>query len=149
MPFGTIRFEISPSAVSAVITTRAEMSVPAFVMKIFEPLMTHSPSLSSARVREAAASDPAPGSVRPKAASFFPEARSGSHSRFCSSVPKRKIGIVPSEVWAATVIATDESIRVSSSIAIAYETVSEPPPPYSSGIGMPINPSSASSATRS
>ena len=32
---------------------------------------------------------------------------------------------------AATVIATDESIRVSSSIAIAYETVSPPAPPYS------------------
>ena len=44
---------------------------------------------------------------------------------------------------AATVIATDESIRVSSSIASAYETVSPPAPPYSSGIGRPINPSSA------
>ena len=37
-------------------------------------------------------------------------------------------------------IATDESIRVSSSTAIAYESVSPPPPPYSSGIGMPIRP---------
>ena len=37
-------------------------------------------------------------------------------------------------------IATDESIRVSSSTAIAYESVSLPPPPYSSGIGIPINP---------
>ena len=27
-------------------------------------------------------------SVRPKAASFLPDARSGSHSRFCSSLPK-------------------------------------------------------------
>ena len=70
-------------------------------------------------MRAAAASEPAPGSVSPNAASFLPEARSGSHSRFCSSVPNRKIGIVPSEVCAATVIATDESIRVSSSIAIA------------------------------
>ena len=43
-------------------------------------------------------------------------------------------------------IATDESMRVSSSIAIAYASVSVPPPPYSSGIGMPIRPSSASSA---
>ena len=50
---------------------------------------------------------------------------------------------------AATVIATDESIRVSSSIAIAYESVSPPPPPYSSGIGIPISPSSAISATSS
>ena len=33
---------------------------------------------------------------------------------------------------AATVMATDESMRVSSSIAIAYETVSPPAPPYSS-----------------
>ena len=114
-----MKFEISPSSVSAVIVTQAEMSVPAFVMKIFAPLITHSPSSSSARVREAAASEPAPGSVNPNAASFLPEARSGSHSRFCSSVPKRKIGIVPSEVCAATVIATDESIRVSSSTAIA------------------------------
>ena len=104
------------------IVTQAEISVPAFVMKIFAPLITHSPSCSSARVREAAASEPAPGSVRPNAASFLPEARSGSHSRFCSSVPKRKIGIVPSDVCAATVIATDESMRVSSSTAIAYES---------------------------
>ena len=60
-----------------------------------------------------------------------------------------RIGIVPSDVCAATVIATDESMRVSSSIAIAYETVSPPAPPYSSGIGSPISPSSASSATSS
>jgi len=52
-------------------------------------------------------------------------------------------------VCAATVIATDESMRVSSSIAIAYESVSVPPPSYASGIVIPISPSSASSATSS
>jgi hypothetical protein len=78
-----------------------------------------------------------------------PAARSGSHSRFCSSLPKSRIGIVPSEVCAASVIATDESMRASSSTAIAYESVSAPPPPYSSGTGIPISPSSASSATSS
>ncbi len=57
--------------------------------------------------------------------------------------------IVPRDVCAATVIATEESIRVSSSIAIAYDTVSAPAPPYSSGIGIPIRPRSASSATSS
>src|SRR4030065_283900 len=46
-------------------------------------------------------------------------------------------------------MATDESMRVSSSIAIAYERVSPPAPPYSSGIGIPMSPSSASSATSS
>ena len=35
----------------------------------------------------------------------------GSTRCFCSSVPNRKIGIVPSEVCAASVIATDESMR--------------------------------------
>src|SRR5581483_1731024 len=69
--------------------------------------------------------------------------------RLCSSEPNRKIGIVPSDVCAATVIATDESMRVSSSIAIAYETVSPPAPPYSSGIGIPISPIDAISATSS
>jgi hypothetical protein len=88
VPFGTMMLEISPSPVSAVIVTHALMSVPALVMKIFEPLITHRPSRKSARVRVAPASDPAPGSVSPNAASPFPDARFGSHSRFCSSEPK-------------------------------------------------------------
>ena len=98
-------------------------------MKIFEPFTTHEPSRSSARVRVAPASEPASGSVSPNAASCSPDASRGSHSRFCSSFPNRKIGIVPSEVCAATVIATDESTRVSSSIAMAYASVSDPAPP--------------------
>ena len=80
-------FEISPSPVLAVIVTHAVMSVPAFVMNIFEPLITHCPSRSSAVVRVLPASEPAPASVSPNAASFLPDASSGSHSRFCSSVP--------------------------------------------------------------
>ena len=103
----------------AVIVTPQVSSVPAFVMNIFEPLTIHEPSRSSAVVRVAPASEPASGSVSPNAASRRPEARSGSQRSFCSSEPNRKIGIVPSDVCAATVIATDESIRVSSSIAIA------------------------------
>ena len=51
-------FEISPSPVSAVIVTQAVMSVPAFVMKIFDPSTTHSPLSSSAVVRVAPASEP-------------------------------------------------------------------------------------------
>ena len=82
-------FETSSSPVLAVIVTHALMSVPAFVMKIFEPFTTQEPSPSSARVRVAPASEPASGSVRPNAARRLPEARSGSHSRFCSSEPKR------------------------------------------------------------
>ena len=98
VPFGTIRFETSSSPVRAVIVTQAEMSVPAFVMKIFAPSITHSPSSSRAVVRVAPESEPASGSVRPNAASRLPEARSGSHCRFCSSLPKSQIGSVPERV---------------------------------------------------
>ena len=91
----------------AVIVTSAEISVPAFVMNILAPSITHSPSSSRAVVRVAPASEPAPGSVRPNAASRLPEASCGSQRRFCSGVPKRLIGCVPSEVCAATVIAND------------------------------------------
>ncbi len=149
VPFSTTRFEISSSPVRAVIVTPQVSSVPAFVMNIFEPFTTQLPSRSSAVVRVEPASEPASGSVSPNAASRLPDARSGSQRSLCSSEPNRKIGMVPSDVWAATVIATDESIRVSSSIASAYDTVSPPAPPCSSGIGIPIRPSSAISRTSS
>ena len=112
-------FEISSSPVRAVIVTSRESSVPALVMNIFDPSITQSPSSSRAAVRVAPASDPAPGSVSPNAASALPEARSGSHRRRCSSLPNRWIGMVPSEVCAATVIANELSTRASSSMAIA------------------------------
>jgi hypothetical protein len=72
-----------------VIVTPQVSSVPALVMNIFEPLTTQPPSRSSAVVRVAPASEPASGSVSPKAASRRPDARSGSQRAFCSSVPKR------------------------------------------------------------
>ena len=53
----------------------------------FEPFTTHEPSRSSAVVRVAPASEPAPGSVSPNAARRRPDARSGSHRAFCSFVP--------------------------------------------------------------
>ena len=59
-----------------------------FVMKILLPLITHDPSSRVAEVFEAPASLPAFGSVRPKAESFSPVQSAGSHSRFCSSLPK-------------------------------------------------------------
>jgi len=88
VPFSTTRFEISPSPVRAVIVTPHVMSVPAFVMKIFEPSIVQRPSSSAAVVRVAPASEPAPGSVRPNAARRLPDASSGSQRRFCSSLPK-------------------------------------------------------------
>ncbi len=104
---------------TAVIVTQPEISVPELVMNCFAPLTTHSPSSSVARVRVAPASEPASGSVSPKAASLRPAHKSGIHSSFCSEVPHMWIGIVPSEVWAARVMHTDESIRASSSTVSA------------------------------
>ena len=71
----------------AVTVTRLVSSEPELVMNCFEPLTTHSPPTSSALVFVAPASEPAPGSVSPKPASFSPATRSGSHVCFCSSVP--------------------------------------------------------------
>jgi hypothetical protein len=79
----------SPSPVTAVIETQPDMSVPELVMNCFAPSITHSPSASLAVVRTFPASDPASGSVSPKAASLRPLQRTGSHSSFCSSEPQR------------------------------------------------------------
>ena len=77
--------------VTAVTVTNLVMSVPELVMNCFAPFTTHSPPSSTARVLVLPASDPASGSVRPKAASFLPAQRSGSHCCFCSSVPPARI----------------------------------------------------------
>ncbi len=73
--------------VTAVIATTPEMSVPALVMNCLAPSITHSPASSLARVCVLPASEPASGSVSPKAPSRSPAHSGGSHSRFCSSLP--------------------------------------------------------------
>jgi len=110
---------LRPSPVRAVVHTAPEMSVPALVMNCLTPSMTHRPSRSRARVRVAPASEPASGSVRPKAPRARPEQSLGIHSSRWASVPNRAMGWVPSDVWAQTVMATLESMRASSSMAMA------------------------------
>ena len=114
-------------------------------MNIFEPLITHSfvASSKTAVVCCPAASVPAFGSVNPNAPSHSPLANFGTYFCFCSSVPNFKIGQVPSEVCADTITPVVAQTLESSSTAIAYITLSPPAPPYSFGIGIPINPISA------
>ena len=85
-----------------------------------EPLVTHclAPVMrpSRARVRSAAASDPAPASVRAKAASSWPAASGGTSRACCSGVPWATIGSVPAPVWTASVTPTPASARETSSI---------------------------------
>ena len=116
------------------------------------PVMTQSPASLTALVRVAPASEPPSGSVRPNPARARPETRSGSHSFFCASEPKDRIGLMPSPTPADRVIPIDWSTRPSSSIATHSEVKSPSPvawPPYSSGTTSPKSPSSPILGTRS
>src|SRR3954452_19044803 len=135
--------------VRAVTVTTEVISDPELVMNCLEPLITHASSTSSARVRVAAASDPAPGSVRPNPASARPATRSGSHVAFCSSLPNVRIGLIPRPTAASSVIPIDWSTRPSSSMATQRLVKSPAAPPYSSGAVSPKRPSFPISWTRS
>src|SRR5262245_44649796 len=128
--------------VRAVTVTSEVMSVPELVMNAFSPSITHSSPSSRAVVRVPPASLPASGSVRPKPASARPAHRSGSHSWRWTSVPKRKMGAAPRPTPASSVMPRDWSTRPSSSMAMHSVVRSAPPPPYSSGKGMPNRPRS-------
>ena len=109
-------------------------------MKHLDPLRTHSSPSKTAFVWHPCASVPAPGSVRPKAPIFLPEARSGTYFFFCSSVPNVIIGSIQSDVWADTITPVVPQTFDNSSTHITYVSGSQPCPPYSFGTGMPMNP---------
>ena len=79
----------SGAGVRARSVTPNDMSVPAFEMNVLAPLMSQPPSRRSARVRMPRASEPASGSVRPKAPSARPSASGRSQRSRCSSLPNR------------------------------------------------------------
>ncbi len=149
VPDGTSRAEISRCPVRAVTVTTLVIGVPEFVMNDLAPLITHSSPSSSARVFVAPASEPASGSVSPKAASARPATRSGSQRCFCSSVPNVRIGLMPRPTPADSVMPMDWSIRPSSSIATHSVVKSAAAPPYCSGAVNPNRPSSPIFGTRS
>src|SRR6266571_5574410 len=80
MPFSRMKVEMPLDLRSGPVRamTTAVEATDALVMKALLPFRTHSPSLSSARVASAAASEPEPGSVRPQAPSTWP--RSEEHT---------------------------------------------------------------------
>ncbi len=140
-------FEISSSPVRAVIVTQALMSVPALVMKIFEPLITQLPLTqlgarprrtcvrARARLREPERGEPAAGrEVGEPALSLLVGAEEQDRHR-----PERGVrchGDRNGRVDPGQLLDRD---RVREGVAAGAA-------PYSSGIGMPISPSSASSA---
>src|SRR5438477_1323121 len=136
-------------SVRASSVTPNDMSVPAFEMKALRPLMSQPPSRRSARVLTARVSDPASGSVKPKAPSARPSANGRSHRSRCVSLPNRYSGSDPMVTCACHAVATDWSACPSSSMAATKPTVDMPIPPHSSGISMPRSPSWPISRSRS
>ena len=92
---------------------------PALVMNIFPPLIVYPLPFFIAVVLVAPASLPASCSVKPKAPIIWPEANGGTYFFFCSSVPAIKMGIVPNDVCAAMVMATEASALANSITAAA------------------------------
>ena len=86
-------------------------------MKSFCPSSTQSDPSRTAREVRLPASEPVPGSVSPKQPSAVAEARRGSHSCFCSSVPWSRIDLPTSPLLTDTMPRSAESARPSSSMA--------------------------------
>ncbi len=134
MSFSTMKHESrlwrGVSAASSVTAKTAIRSATLpWLMKRFEPSRTHSaPSPLPGRralVRAAATSLPASASVRAKAMSFRPAARSGNQRSFCSSVPARSSGSDASS-WTARIRPLVAQTRLICSTA--RQTVSSSPP---------------------
>ena len=122
VPAGTMIAEISlrpsRSPVTAVTVMRSVIAVPELVMKLFAPLITHSPPSRRAVVRGGSGVGATAGLGEPECAERLPRRRAGGASASSAPrVPKRAIGMAPSETAASRVIATDESTRASSSSA--------------------------------
>ena len=77
-------------------------------MKVLTPSRRHSGPSGVARVRTAARSEPASGSVTAKAASTSAEATAGSQRFFCTSVPARAMACEPRPCMTKAVSASEE-----------------------------------------
>ena len=89
-------------------------------------------------------SRPASGSVTPNATCRLPSATRGRYFRRISSLPNLTTGFIPNtDRWIelAPFIAAPDA--ATSSMTTAASLIPVPPPPYSSGIAMPIQPPSA------
>ncbi len=105
------------SPVRARTVTPKLMSVPALDMKAFCPVSSQPSDTRSALVRNDRTSEPAPGSVSPKAPSCRPSASGRSQRSRCPSSPNSSSGMLPIVECACQAVATDGSTaaRASSS----------------------------------
>ena len=115
-----------------------------FVMYLFDPLMTHSSPSRTARVRRAATSEPASGSVTAIAATASPRSAGARKRSFWSWVPKRASdGVAMSTCTPNAMPIAPWSARPISSASTTVKKWSAPPPPYSGSYSRPRNPSDA------
>src|SRR5215207_2662362 len=114
-------------------------------MNVLDPSTTHPPPTRRARVRTAATSEPASGSVMASAPIASPRSAGTSQRRFCASLPKRQIGGVAIPVCAPIPAASPpEPQRASSSANTASATWPSPPPPHWRSYFRPSQPAAAS-----
>jgi hypothetical protein len=129
-----------PPAAGSILIATAVPATP-FVMNAFVPSRTKASSISTARVRIAAASSPARSGQAPNLAS-----RERRHVSLALRLGAEAVDVVRAqELCAHIVMPIEPSIRDSSSTTSAYATWSRPAPPYSGGKSAPRNPSAPSS----
>ena len=127
---------------SVVAKTTAKSASWALVIHALVPLRIQSSPSLTAVVEAALASLPFPGSLKAKQPSFCPDAHSVSALAFCSSLPNLRTGSQNKLVFTLMMTPALAHPRLISSHATAYASGSNPAPPYSEGIMMPIRPSS-------
>jgi hypothetical protein len=111
-------------------------------------LITQPSASRRATVAIPAGSDPAPASESASAGAHSPLAQRGSSRRFCSSLPNRRIGSVPTS-WSIRISALAAQAFATSSIATFIISVPVPVPPYSASNGSASMSWSANSRRRS
>ncbi len=130
-------------------TLAKTMNTPAsfpLVIHSLRPLMTKSPPSAAARVASANASLPEPASDRAYAPTVS-AARRGRYRCLTSAEPHRRMALTTSVFCTSTSTPTDGSTAESASTARTEWKNRAPPPPYSSGISMPITPRPKSCST--
>ena len=100
-----------------------------FVIHIFVPLRTQSVPSRRARVRIAAGSEPASGSVSPKQPITSPGASAAASRSFCSSEPQRQIANIASEPCTDTALRMPGVARLELEARSPYATALAPAQP--------------------
>src|SRR5581483_11641707 len=146
MPFSSTNAltPLWPADGSVFAKTSAWSATVAYEIQFFCPFRTYTSPSRRAVERIEATSDPAPGSVSPKQASFSPFACGVSQRCFCSSVPYLSSESELSPTWTEISVRNAASPRSISSQASASATKSSPAPPYSPRIPSSAMPSISS-----